>query len=552
MSFSDHHCGSPEPFFTPASPNGTLRRRRVGTPNLTDDLAKRFSVKVYPAFSGASKPGPNPIDDLTTSCAKLSLNDPPKPVPVVKPIRPSLKDIVDFMQAVKHLVHVQNGSIEIPDEQMALIRASVFTFTDMAFEINPNLARATQFCEKKLPDLLCNIQFINRSVQTPLAHGPATPPPSPIDTDTANLSISTSLTRAVQILQTNSPQIGVGVPVIARFMDKIEFYWMRQRLVSVLVFTLGCRFDVAGKELRDLVHQTVLMDKRDSAQTLVNVAGSIAGMQESWGDAKQRGVVEHDVKQRKFGVSGSVVEAAVSKVESRSRVCTGEDEPQDVDAPTTYLIYTGPKDAFLPVQNHKPSHLAHPSPPPAFEHNKLGSLLSRRRPPVSVTSKILKSAIARMPASALVPGDLFVILSGWHSADPEANGAASLSLQKGHSVTVSPKTECLPAPPLIESDFNKFARPDYGVGIQSRSARESGKAFQGFESVALARLESADHLVAGYSRLTVEVLKEREAVPFRFGGVEGGMDKVEVENRVKDALRFGAVRIEKEVADGLF
>ncbi|KAJ3022050.1 UNVERIFIED_CONTAM: hypothetical protein HDU68_009334 [Siphonaria sp. JEL0065] len=445
----------------------------------------------------------------------------------------STRDIFNFIESVRHLVCVNSGSLEIPDEQMGFIRATVFSFYDLVYDDSSSVTEASQFCLKKLPEILCNLQLISRSVNKS-ADSPIHIESDSINERVANASISASLTRCIQLLQT-LPQYTFGLALNAnRFMDKIEFYWMRQRICSVIVFTLGNKLDIALKELGLLIQQTSEAEKRDSAQTLVG-----------------------------YNRSDSCISVSDNKLDFKLPSLSLPVVENEA-VPNTYLIYTGKTDAFLPVPR-KPSRT--PSQVATDGKETLASLLSNSKStrrqqhppqPLNTTNLAsysneqpqLKSAIARMPASAISPGDMFIILSGYQP--DESNSASFTALNQPRSVTVPKPTSLIPAPPSIQSSFKKAST------FESIPACSTTKQESGFDSVALAKLVSAEHLFPGYSKLTVSVLKEKDSVGFRFGGGGGvggqvqDWERLELENRVKDALKYGAVRVESELFDGLF
>ncbi|ORY39325.1 hypothetical protein BCR33DRAFT_720159 [Rhizoclosmatium globosum] len=95
------------------------------------------------------------------------------------------------------------------------------------------------------------------------------------------------------------------------------------------------------------------------------------------------------------------------------------------------------------------------------------------------------------------------------------------------------ETSFLPAPPGMR---------DVGGGGGGRGGKVS-------EKVCLARLVGVEGVYPGFCRLTVCVVKEKLGFSACCAAGESG---VELDNRVKDAVKYGAVRVDEEIVGLLF
>ncbi|KAJ3232926.1 hypothetical protein HDU81_002613 [Chytriomyces hyalinus] len=130
----------------------------------------------------------------------------------------------------------------------------------------------------------------------------------------------------------------------------------------------------------------------------------------------------------------------------------------------------------------------------------------------------IKIATLRMPGMGLRCGDFVAILADWCDG--------GLSTPKSNFVCVEK-----------DQELDKWRQR---VG-------------NGFGKIILTRLERVDELQANESRLTLAVLREIEDVKVDYCGVSGVMEsRVVFENRIKDLLEYGALRVERQIVETLF
>ncbi|KAI8832751.1 hypothetical protein BJ741DRAFT_282081 [Chytriomyces cf. hyalinus JEL632] len=466
------------------------------------------------------------------------------------------QDLTDFVACIKHLVTVPEGSVFISDVHMGLIRSSVFKVYDSVFKKGASSATtASDHCIASLPELMSSLTFINNNANRDSSDDNAFSHTQNIDTTSANESIRKALERAKQILGVDENEC-VGL-----VHDRVEFYWVRERLCSVFCCLVGGKTVEARQELASLFTQAQKAEKRDSNQTLVDTEASRPFLDEWDGyeekeqlDGKQAAVSQVPVSQVQ---EESVMSPVVSLLELPSPIIEPAYEaytPTDDGEPTssTFLVYTGELNAFSPVErsissSNNKNGGNEESPTITFAEFMKKNPVTRKQvqhlraelPTIQTKNLIpafrcrmnLKSAIARIDSDTLSPGDTLIIMSGW----------------KGDTVP-TPTATFLPPPPALDE-------PAIIVGTQRKTPLK-----QGFETVSLARLESSEFLFPGYSRLTVCVQEELATVPFDLSANQSGHignpgfdeDMFEVRNRVQDALKFGAVRVGCGVKEAFF
>ncbi|KAI8832758.1 hypothetical protein BJ741DRAFT_613630 [Chytriomyces cf. hyalinus JEL632] len=132
----------------------------------------------------------------------------------------------------------------------------------------------------------------------------------------------------------------------------------------------------------------------------------------------------------------------------------------------------------------------------------------------------IKIATLRMPGMGLRCGDFVAILADWCDG--------GLSTPKSNFVCIDKDQE------------NDKRQQQQRVG-------------NGFGKIILTRLERVDELQANESRLTLAVLREIENVKVDYCGVSGVLEsRVVFENRIKDLLEYGALRVERQIVETLF
>ncbi|KAJ3232917.1 hypothetical protein HDU81_002604 [Chytriomyces hyalinus] len=476
------------------------------------------------------------------------------------------QDLADFVACIKHLVTVPEGSVYISDAnvsvpaparycslpdtlilQMGLIRSSVFKVYDSVFKKGASSTTASDECIATLPNLMSNLTFINNNANRDSSEDDAFSHTQSIDTTSANESVRTALERGMQVL-------GVQDESVDLVHDRIEFYWVRERLCSVFCSLVGGKRVEARQELKALFTQAQKAEKRDSNQTLVDTEASRPfldewdGYEEKESDGKQA-VSQDPLSQVQ---EEAVMSPVASLLELPSPILGPTYEEYTPTEPTsaTFLVYTGELNAFSPVErstSNTNNISAEDTPTITFAEFMKKNPVTRKqaqhpRPalptiqtknlPTAFRSRMnIKSAIARIDSDTLSPGDTLIIMSGW----------------KGDTVP-TPTATFLPPPPALDE-------PAVIDGTQRKTALK-----QGFETVSLARLESSEFLFPGYSRLTVCVQEELATVPFDMSVKQHGHvgnpgfdeDMFEVRNRVQDALKFGAVRVGSEVKEAFF
>ncbi|KAJ3234075.1 hypothetical protein HDU77_000471 [Chytriomyces hyalinus] len=465
------------------------------------------------------------------------------------------KDLTDFVACIKHLITVPEGSVFISDVHMGLIRSSVFKVYDSVFKKGASsTTTASDHCNASLPKLISCLTFINNNANRDSSNDNAFSHTQNIDTTSANESIRKALERAMQILGVYEDASVAGL-----VHDRVEFYWVRERLCSVFCYLIGGKTVEARQELASLFTQAQKAEKRDSNQTLVDTDASRPFLDE-WDGYEEK---ELDGKQTVSQVpipqiqEESVMSPVISLLELPSPIlepsyeeysptATDDDEPTN----STFLVYTGELNAFSPVERSVSNNnnvITKDSPTITFAEFMKKNPVTRKQaqhpraelPTIQTKNLIpafrsrmnLKSAIARIDSDTLSPGDTLIIMSGW----------------KGDTVP-TPTATFLPPPPALDE-------PAIIDGTQRKNTLK-----QGFETISLARLESSEFLFPGYSRLTVCVQEELATVPFdlsanqsgHFGNPGFDEDMFEVRNRVQDALKFGAVRVGCGVKEAFF
>ncbi|KAI8829207.1 hypothetical protein BJ741DRAFT_669625 [Chytriomyces cf. hyalinus JEL632] len=461
------------------------------------------------------------------------------------------KDLTEFIACIKHLVTVPEGSVFISDVHMGLIRSSVFKVYDSVFK--KGASSATTVSDHCIPELMSSLTFINNNANRDSSDDNAFSHIQNIDTTSANESIRTALERAMQVLGVDEDEC-VGL-----VLDRVEFYWVRERLCTVFCCLVGGKTAEARQELKSLFTQAQKAEKRDSNQTLVDTEASRPFLDE-W-DGYEGKEFDGKLQPTVLQVPAShvqeetVLSPVVSLLELPSPILEPSYEeysPTNDDEPTnsTFLVYTGELNAFSPVErsiSNNNNAITKDSPTITFAEFMKKNPVTRKQvqhpraelPTIQTKNLIpafrsrmnLKSAIARIDSDTLSPGDTLIIMSGW----------------KGDTVP-TPTATFLPPPPALDE-------PAIIDGTQRKTPLK-----QGFETVSLARLESSEFLFPGYSRLTVCVQEELATVPFDLRANQTGHvgnpgfdeDMFEVRNRVQDALKFGAVRVGYGVKEAFF
>ncbi|ORY39297.1 hypothetical protein BCR33DRAFT_410321 [Rhizoclosmatium globosum] len=404
----------------------------------------------------------------------------------------SAQDVVDFIEAIKYLVIIEGGGVSISVDHMKLIRSSLFAFTDLAFTTTSDNAKASLFCLQKLPSLLLNIQLINQRACEQTDFSQQTND-SYLDLAIASHFITDSLSRAVDLITSSTSKSYdeiIPFPLnVDHISQQIPHYWVRERICTLLALTLGNRIPEATKELVDFIHQVVEQEKRDSSQTLTGDNNDTELNTNDHLDPDE--TLIHDLQ---LDPSSS---------------------PFLQHTPKTYLLYTSSIDTFLPVNPETPH---------------------------------IRTAIAQMSAVGLYPNDRFILLCAWH----DKSSAPLLSSGR-------PKSNFLPNPPAMRVERRKSS-----MAVERNPGVEKGRSLfrSWFERVALVRLveivdlstQSGGNGAGQCSRMTVEVLEEKDVVGFEFlAGMGGGdLGRLVLENRVRDSLRFGAVRVEDEFVRAFF
>ncbi|KAI8619117.1 hypothetical protein BC830DRAFT_1105719 [Chytriomyces sp. MP71] len=402
----------------------------------------------------------------------------------------TLSDTALFISAIKELVYGGDGYVEVDDDTLTMIRGSIHNI--------PPTASGPLF-----PALLRDIKQIHDRVS-----GDALPHTTPED-----ISLPHALSRIAYIFHT---------PVPTYASSRFQLPETREKLIQILANLLYARFDVVEPRWASFLTYLDRAEKRDSNQTLVNEPCCGTAAAAMFG---------------KEGMEEMKVDSAVSLQPSRlldpselSITPDGEqpDIFQDFDMTpdaTRYIFYTGQLNAFTPLLSPKRSASS-----PTV--STLQTLLQQKsKSSVAGEAPPLHTAIARIPSTSLHPGDRLILLSGWQ--DPSNTTPAT------NTATF------LPPPPDMVPDC-----PPPGRGMKPNGPT--------FETAQLAHLECADHLFSNYTRLTVRVLSSRSNVPFHFSGPrtdgEDGFEegRVEVQNRVRDALRWGGVRVGKGVEEAFF
>ncbi|KAJ3254528.1 hypothetical protein HDU77_004073 [Chytriomyces hyalinus] len=135
----------------------------------------------------------------------------------------------------------------------------------------------------------------------------------------------------------------------------------------------------------------------------------------------------------------------------------------------------------------------------------------------------IKIATLRMPGMGLRWGDFVAVLADWCDG--------GLSTPKSNFICID-----------TDQQFEK-----------KRQQQQQQRVGNGFGKIILTRLERVDELQANESRLTLAVLREIENVKVDYCGVSGVMEsRVVFENRIKDLLEYGALRVERQIVETLF
>ncbi|KAI8608352.1 hypothetical protein BC830DRAFT_1155679 [Chytriomyces sp. MP71] len=171
-----------------------------------------------------------------------------------------------------------------------------------------------------------------------------------------------------------------------------------------------------------------------------------------------------------------------------------EEDARDLNKSSAYLVYVDDMNAFVPAAG--------------------GS----------------RVGIAQMPSLGISSGDIFVILSGW----TEAEGVPAVA-------TARPRSNFIPAPPTLRAGVRSCA---------SQKLTQQAMEGCGFKHVCVARVDAVEDLSVGSCRVAVSFLRERLCVPFAFSAVCGTeVARLILENRVRDAMMYGSVRVGVDVVD---
>ncbi|KAJ3022952.1 UNVERIFIED_CONTAM: hypothetical protein HDU68_008850 [Siphonaria sp. JEL0065] len=410
------------------------------------------------------------------------------------------QDVVDLVEAIKYLVIIEGGGVSISEDQMKMVRSSVFAVTALAFTTHADTAKASSFCMTKLPLLLCHIQLINQRAceQTDFSDSTAADDTF-TDLAIAIYIIMHSLTRALELITStsSSPNAPSTIDMDDFFSPHIHHFWVRERICTVLAFILGNKMQFAETELNQLMQQVVEQEKRDSTQPLT---------------------IE----------SSTATENSVA-IENTAAATSLEQCPSE--PPKTYLLYTSSIDTFLAVSTETP---------------------------------LIRTAVAQMSSAGLFPGDLFILLCSWHDeSNTTSNGRPRSNFIPNNNIPNDSNNERYQRPPVKNvarkrSSIQMLSDPIQQSFLAQSQVRTS-QYRSWFDKVLYVRLEAIEDVHGesvgggGVSKMTISVIQERETVGFDFiAGMDGDVSRMVLENRVKDSLRFGAVRVENEVVKAFF
>ncbi|KAJ3100027.1 hypothetical protein HK100_004795 [Physocladia obscura] len=501
-------------------------------------------------------------------------------------------DIVTFIESLKYLVALSAGDVEVSQHQIGVIRTAVFSFYDIIYEETSDFSATAIFCSSSLAPLLANLHAIQRySVKTtaPQFHSP---------TPTEINSIFCSITRAFSLI--NAHHANPAEPVYLdtrRLVNKIvdDTIWPLQYVFTILVAVLADDLAFAAMEGRKLAQRFESSENRVSVQTLVNDFG-----------CGNNGDLDQDFEDlvtlfEKINLSSaSPQQDSLSAIDSKGLLNEPvkiESKYKDFDveyiekmAGNAFIVYTGKTDAFISKQTSS-------SATRSDSKQTLETLMTQssrnHNKSHKTTDAGVKTAIARISANALTEGDALVVLSGW-SGDDNDEEVANDNISSKKIQTLSPpqlqhtrstsghetlkkaglfhaQSSFVPTPPSVvpqnsrgpTNSFGHLGSTNGDIVVCAPNVSCSGssggtRAFAAaeklvnhkFKTVSLARLDGVKYLSPGYSRLTVTILTERADVDLMRktrNGWHDEIEKIEMLNRVKDALKYGAIRIDKDL-----
>ncbi|KAJ3113383.1 hypothetical protein HK100_002007 [Physocladia obscura] len=498
-------------------------------------------------------------------------------------------DIVTFVESLKYLVALSAGDVEVSQHQIGVIRTAVFSFYDIIYEETSDFSATAIFCSSSLAPLLANLHAIQRysvKTTTPQFHSP---------TPTEINSIFCSITRAFSLI--NAHHADPAEPVYLdtrRLVDKIveDTVWPLQYVFTILVAVLADDLAFAAMEARKLAQRFESSENRVSVQTLVNSSSDL--------DQDFEDLVTLFEKINLGSVSSQ--QDSVSTIDSKAVLnepTTIESKYNDFDAEyiekmagNAFIVYTGKTDAFISKQISSASKSD-------SSKQTLETLMTQSSGNNNKSHKTadtaVKTAIARISANALTEGDALVVLSGWSGEDDDEEAADGNSSNNVHPLSPpqlqhtrstsgyeTPKkagsfhaqSSFVPTPPSVVPQRSRGATNSLGrlgstngsvVGVPNIPCSNSSSRTQQaaaeklvdhkFKTVSLARLDGVKYLSPGYSRLTVTILTERVDVDLRRktrNGWHDEIEKIEMLNRVKDALKYGAIRVDKDLVTLFF
>ncbi|KAJ3093912.1 hypothetical protein HK100_006356, partial [Physocladia obscura] len=489
-------------------------------------------------------------------------------------------DIVTIVESLKYLVVLSTGEVEVSQHQIGVIRTAVFSFYDIIYEETSDYSTTAIFCSSSLAPLLSNLHAIQSySVKTtaPQFHSP---------TPTEINSIFSSITRAFSLINAHhaDPTDAVYLDT-RRLVDKMveDTVWPLQYVFTILVAVLADDLVFAAIEARKLAQRFESSENRVSVQTLVNSRNS--DLDQDFEDLVTL------FEKINLGCISSQQDSG-STIDSKALLnepTTIESKYNDFDpgyiekmAGNAFIVYTGKTDAFISKQTSSSATRSDSSKQTleTFMTQSSGNNSKLRK----ITDTAVKTAIARISANALTEGDALVVLSGWSGEDDDeeaANGSNSYNVhplsppQLQHTRSTSgyetPKkagsfhtqSSFVPTPPSVVPQHSRGATNSLrhlgstngsvvctpnipcSSGGGTRAAAAEKLADHKFKTVSLARLDGVKYLSPGYSRLTVTILTEQANVDLRRktgNGRHDEIEKIEMLNRVKDALKYGAIR----------
>ncbi|KAI9336928.1 hypothetical protein BDR26DRAFT_864236 [Obelidium mucronatum] len=439
------------------------------------------------------------------------------------------QDVVDFVDSIRYLVRIDGGGVSISPEQVKMIRSSVFAVTDLAFTSSTDATKASAFCMTKLPVLLCHIQVIQQHACEQTDFSIDNDNDTFMDLAIASYTISNSLSRAVALITSSTVSAGSisqELDMDDFFSHHLHYFWVREQICLVLAYILGNKIQDAESQLLQLIHQVAEQEKRDSQQ----IASS-----NSYSDTNNEASIDavNSIQHNVVAYAPPLPSNEPTTIPTRSiatptftttstALTTSSSRPEN-ELPKTYLLYTSSIDTFLPTSSETPQ---------------------------------IRTAIAQMSAAGLYPGDFFILLSSWHD---ENNGAVS-----GSNTRQRPRSNFIPQ----QQQQQKFRRQH--IQNAGELLVEKKPQFRSwFDRVSFVKLidiveeplsslsndnsNSNTDNSNNNSTMTIEVLQEKDTVGFEFvSGMDGNVSRMVLENRVKDSLRFGAVRVEQDVVKAFF